>query len=121
MADLSDEEIAELRELDAKATKRWTADVGTIHATDIDGIISGPEERLLQDEGLQSDIDVAVAARNALPRLLAEIERRRVQELLDAPETPEEKAALDKLPSDPERILARGRARLLAHEQGRKK
>jgi len=79
---MTDDQIAELRRLNAKASKKWTADVGTIHAAEISDIIGADELRLLVDEGLQSDVIVAVAARNALPRLLEE--RKRLLEALKA-------------------------------------
>lgn len=72
---MTKEQIEELRRLDSMGARApWVADVGTIHA-DVDSIIGVDDERLLQDEGLQGDINLAAAARNALPRLLAEREQ----------------------------------------------
>lgn len=89
MADLTDEELAELRSRTLAPVARGTP--------------------------------AMLLGADVVSRLLDEIERRRVQDLLDAPETPEEKAALDALASDPERILERSRKRLLEHTKARTK
>lgn len=44
-------------------------------------------------------------------RMIEEIERRRIAELLDSPESAEEKLALDSISKSPEEILRQARAR----------